>query len=103
MDAANSYLLAIDRYDQMGGEAFNVGDRTMNYTKRDVARIIRRHVDYYLHEADLGEDLDKRDYEVSYDKINQLGFRAGISLDEGVAELIKVLRHIRITNEWRNV
>lgn len=102
MDAARSYLFAIDYYDKMKGEAFNVGDNKMNFTKRDVAKEIRKHLEFYLHEADVGEDLDKRDYEVSYEKINVLGFQAEVTFEQGIKELIKVLRHIKVTNEWRN-
>jgi len=102
-DAARSFVFALDHYDRMRGEAFNVGDDSMNYTKREVAQVIKRHLDFYLHEAQVGEDLDKRDYEVSYEKINRLGFKTAVTLDEGVAELVKVLRHIKITNEWRNI
>ncbi len=101
-DAAESYLFALDNYEKMRGEAFNIGDDSMNYTKKEIALFIKSKVDYYLHEADIGEDLDKRDYEVSYKKINKLGFKAKIDLETGVNELIKVLKHIKITDEWRN-
>lgn len=101
-DAVNSYLFTIDNYDKMRGEAFNVGDGNMNHTKKDVALSIQKKVDYFLYEADIGEDLDKRDYEVSYDKILNLGYTAKINLKDGIEELIKVLTPLRITNEWRN-
>lgn len=101
-DAARSYLYAIDYYDKMSGQAYNVGDNEMNYTKRDIALNIQEFLDFYLHEADVGEDLDKRDYEVSYSRINEIGFKAEVTLPDGVQELIKVLRHIKVTNEWRN-
>jgi len=101
-DAAYSYLFAIDNYDKMQGQAFNIGDNSMNYTKREIALKIKEFTDYYLHEADIGEDLDKRDYEVSYEKINNLGFFSKITLEDGIKELIKVLKHIKLTNEWRN-
>ncbi|MCB0310073.1 MAG: SDR family oxidoreductase, partial [Bdellovibrionales bacterium] len=101
-DAVRSYLTAIDYFDKMKGQAFNVGDNTMNYTKREVALKVQEHVDFYLHEADVGEDLDKRDYEVSYDRINQYGFKAEIDMNRGIEELVKTLRHIKVTNEWRN-
>ena len=39
-DAARSYLFAIDYYDKMSGQAFNVGDDSMNYTNREVAQLI---------------------------------------------------------------
>ena len=74
----------------------------MNYTKREIALKIREHIPYYLHEADIGSDADARDYEVSYKRIQALGFRAQTGLDEGILELKKVLEHISITNEWRN-
>jgi len=101
-DAVNSYLFAIDNYHKMRGESFNVGDENMNYTKKDIALAIKEKTDYYLHEADIGEDLDKRDYEVSYEKIRMLGYQSKVSLSEGIDELVKVLRHLQIVNEWRN-
>jgi len=101
-DAANVYPFAINNYEKMQGQAFNVGDETMNYSKRDAARQIQKHVDFYLHEADIGEDMDKRDYEVSYKKIKNLGYSAEVSLDRGIQELIKILKHIQVVNEWRN-
>ena len=101
-DAAESYLFALDNLEKMAGQAYNIGDDAMNYTKRDVARLIRKKLEFYLHEADVGEDMDKRDYAVSYEKIMQLGFKTRVSMDEGVDELVRVLRHIRVTNEWRN-
>jgi nucleoside-diphosphate-sugar epimerase len=102
-DAAKSFLFALDHYDKMSGGAFNVGTNDMNYTKRDIAEVINEQVDFYLHEAAVGEDADKRDYEVCYDKIHNLGFSTSVNMERGIAELVKVLRHIRITNEWRNI
>lgn len=101
-DAARSYILALDNFERMRGEAYNVGDNSMNYTKREIATMIKEHIDYYLHEADVGEDLDKRDYEVSYEKIQSLGFNNVITLNDGIIELIKVLTHLHLTSEWRN-
>lgn len=101
-DAAAIYPFAMDNFEKMQGEAFNIGDNKMNYTKKQIALQLKNYLDYYLHEADVGEDLDKRDYEVSYEKINNLGFNITIGLDEGIEELIKILKHITVTNEWRN-
>jgi nucleoside-diphosphate-sugar epimerase len=101
-DAAAAFVFALENFEAMRGEAFNVGDEKMNYTKRDIARAVGEKTDYYLHEADIGEDLDRRDYEVSYAKIKKLGYRADITLDAGIDELIKVLLHLHIRSEWRN-
>ncbi|MBI4366421.1 MAG: NAD-dependent epimerase/dehydratase [Deltaproteobacteria bacterium] len=101
-DAAQSYCFALEHYDRMRGSVYNIGDDGMNFTKRDVAMRLKRLVDFYLHEADVGTDLDARNYEVSYAKINALGFATRVGFDAGLAELVKVLRHVTILNEWRN-
>lgn len=102
-DAAAVYLLALDKFEQMRGQVYNVGTRTMNYTKIDVAKAIRKHREFYLHEAAVGTDLDQRNYEVSYSKIEQLGYEATISLDQGIEELLKVVPHVHTVTEFRNV
>ena len=101
-DAALAFRFALNNYNRIKGQAFNIGDEAMNYTKKDIAIHVKKFVEFYLYEADVGEDLDKRDYEVSYEKIKDLGYAVSVSLDDGIQELIKVLKHIRITDEWRN-
>jgi len=101
-DAAAVYPFVMGHLDQMSGKVFNVGDESMNYTKRDVAVKIKEHVDFYLHEAQIGTDPDQRDYEVDYSRLKALGFRAKVGLDEGIAELVKILRVLSITNPLRN-
>lgn len=102
IDAVESYIFSINNYEKMAGKAYNIGDESMNYTKKDIAIVIKDKTNYYLHEADFGEDIDKRDYEVSYERIKKLGFRSSVTIDKGIDELIKVLQPITIINEWRN-
>ena len=102
-DATLSIVFALDNYDKMKGQAFNIGSEDMNYTKKDIALIIKKKLQFYLHEAEIGKDLDQRDYVVSYQKIKKLGYNITKDIDKGIDELIKVLQHLKITNEWRNI
>jgi nucleoside-diphosphate-sugar epimerase len=101
-DAAAVYPFAMTHFETMCGKVYNVGDEAMNYTKRDVALKIKDCVDYYLHEAPTGTDPDQRDYEVDYGRLQSLGFRAKVGLDEGIRELVKILRVLTISNPLRN-
>jgi len=103
LDAARAYLFALDHYEKMRGRAFNVGNNAMNYTKREIAKMIQQHVEFYLHEADVGADRDQRDYEVSYDRIQKLGYATALTMADGLREAIRVLKHVKIVSEWRNV
>lgn len=101
-DAVRSILFAMDNYVAMSGKVFNIGEESLNYTKSEIAEIIRLNHDYYLHRAEFGEDLDKRDYAVSYKKIKSLGFQAQVSLEQGVHELLKVCPLIKEPSNYRN-
>lgn len=102
-DAARAIVFALNNYAKMTGEAYNVGDESMNYTKRDIAQIIRQKVPYNLYEADIGHDQDQRDYAVSYEKIRKLGYGVEIDLDTGVNELIKIVPLVVERSVYRNV
>jgi len=103
-DIANVFLFAIDNQHRMINNVYNVGSDKMNYSKKEVCEIIRRHVPkvYFDYSGD-GKDEDKRNYQVCYNKINQLGFLASISIDQGIEELIKTVEIISIDNPYYNV
>ncbi|MBN2141101.1 MAG: NAD(P)-dependent oxidoreductase [Desulfovibrionaceae bacterium] len=102
-DVARAFAFGIENYGRMKGEPFNVGLSSANLTKRQLAEKIREHVPgFYIHSAAIGEDPDKRDYLVSNDKIESLGFRPEHDLDMGIRELLKGYRIIR-PNAYANV
>jgi nucleoside-diphosphate-sugar epimerase len=89
-DVAKAFQFAITEFDEMKGQAFNVGLSSANLTKRQLAERIKVHLpDTYIHSAAIGEDPDKRDYLVSNEKIENLGWAPEFSLDDGIKELIK--------------
>ncbi|MCW8128837.1 MAG: NAD(P)-dependent oxidoreductase [Planctomycetota bacterium] len=102
-DAAAVYPFCMQHYEQMRGQTYNVGDETMNYTKKEIAQMIKKYVEYYLHEAEVGHDMDQRDYAVDYSKLRTLGYRAKVSMDDGIQELVKIFRVLRTSDPLRNV
>jgi nucleoside-diphosphate-sugar epimerase len=102
-DIARSFIFAIENEEKMRGQVYNVGGNNMNYSKRDICDLIQKKNDYYLHLADISEDADKRDYVVSYDKINKLGFETTISIEKGIDELVKGIKCIKSNDPYSNV
>lgn len=102
-DIARSILFALDHIDRMAGEAYNVGHESMNFTKEAIALKIREYVPFYLHFADIGTDEDNRDYDVSYEKIRQLGYRPAVTIDAGIEELVRVMDVLDIVDPYSNV
>lgn len=102
-DMARAFLHAIENYDRMKNEIYNVGDESMNITKEDVANLVKKYVKFYLHFAEIGTDPDMRDYEVSYEKIRSTGYQTTISLEEGIKELVSALKLVKQENPYSNI
>lgn len=95
-DAARSFMHAIENYDKMRGQPYNVGLSDANISKWELCEVIRRHVpDFYFTEAEVGKDPDQRNYIVSNRKIEATGFQPIVGLDDGIEELIKGYQVIR--------
>jgi nucleoside-diphosphate-sugar epimerase len=101
-DIARSFLFGIENAARMQGQVYNVGSEEMNCSKAQVCEMIRRKVDYYLHYADVGEDADRRNYVVSYEKIKSCGFGTTISIESGIDELIQAVRVLNGSNPYSN-
>jgi nucleoside-diphosphate-sugar epimerase len=73
---------------QVSGEIFNVGDSRLNYTLSDVGETIRRF--FPETKVEQVENSDRRNYRVSFDKLQKrLRFRAKYTIEYGVEELKK--------------
>lgn len=103
-DIARSFIFAIENTSKMADNIYNVGSDKMNYSKREVCELIKEQLpETYFNYADVGEDADKRNYKVSYDKINALGFDTTIGVSEGIKELIDSIPLIKITSKYHNI
>ncbi len=102
-DMGRAIIHAIDNYDSMKNDVYNCGHESMNYSKEDIALLIKEKVPYYLHFAEVGKDEDQRNYEVSYEKIRSKGFNTSITVQDGIDELLRALETIEISNPMSNV
>lgn len=102
-DVARVFIHCIDNFKQIKNEPYNVGLNETNLSKRELCEEIRKQIpEFYFVEAKVGEDPDKRDYIVSNEKIEKTGFKATISLQEGITELIKGYQIIK-RNQFANI
>ncbi len=97
-DVARSFCHCIDHFEEMNGEAFNVGLSEANLTKYQLAQKIKEHVhEVSIYCSDTGADPDKRNYVTSTGKIRSKGFETRFTLDEGIEQLLKAFRMIQFT------
>lgn len=101
-DIGRAFLHCLENFDRMKNEPYNVGLSEANLSKWELCEEIKKQVpDFYFVEAKIGEDMDKRDYIISNAKLEATGFRPDISLQMGIAELIKGFQVMR-RNQFSN-
>jgi len=102
-DVAGTFVFGITNHDRMRGEPFNVGLSAANLSKRNLCEKIKEYVpEFNILSAAIGEDPDKRDYIVSNDKLESLGWKPQYSLDDGIKELLKGFSILK-ANPFANV
>lgn len=102
-DMGRTFIFGIENQEKMVKNVFNIGSEKMNYSKEQICELIRVRTNAYIHYADVGEDADKRNYVVSYKKINDLGYKTTITVEEGIDELARVCDAINFRNPYSNV
>lgn len=102
-DISAVFFHAIDNYDSMKSESYNVGLSNANLSKLELCEKIKYHLsDFHIFKSDIAKDPDKRDYIVSNDKIEKTGWKPKFSIDDGIKELVKAYSYIRF-NPFINV
>lgn len=95
-DAASAFIFAMENFDKMNGQTYNCGLSDANLSKLELCQKIKEYIPSFTYlEAPIGTDPDKRNYIVSNQKIEGMGFKAQKSLDDGIKELIKVYSIIK--------
>lgn len=89
-DVSRAFIHAINNFEKIQGQAYNVGLSDANLSKIELCQEIQKYVPSFVFlEAPIGEDPDKRDYIVSNEKIEKTGFKPKYSLNDGIQELMK--------------
>lgn len=92
-DIARTFQFIIENYDKCKGQAFNVGLSTANLSKLELAEKIKSHIpSLVIKQDDFKEDFDKRNYIVSNEKLESLGWKPIYDLDYGIKQLISAYK-----------
>jgi nucleoside-diphosphate-sugar epimerase len=103
-DITRVFLFGIENKEKMKDNVYNVGSDEMNYSKKEICEIIKKEVPtVYFNYADIGEDADKRNYKVSYEKIKSLGYKTNIDISTGIKEIVKVIPLLKLNNPYYNI
>ena len=89
-DVSRAFQHGIANFEAMRGQIYNVGLSDANVSKYELCEHIQKLLPSFVFiEAAIGKDPDQRNYIVSNEKIEATGYRPAVSLDQGLAELIK--------------
>ncbi len=101
-DIARTFEFIMNNYDGCKGQAYNVGLSTANLSKLELAEKIKQHIpNLVIKQDEFSKDFDKRNYTVSNEKIEKLGWQPLYDLDYGIKQLIDAYQII-ITNNNRS-
>ena len=90
-DVVKAIIFTIKNFNKIKNEVYNLGLSSANISKIMLAKKIKKqYKKLQIKIVTNRKDPDKRDYFVSNKKIERKGFKATISLDEGISELIQI-------------
>jgi nucleoside-diphosphate-sugar epimerase len=89
-DIAKTFLFMIENYDKCNKNAYNVGLTSANCNKLQLAEKIQQYLpELVIVKNEFKKDFDQRNYMVSNQKLESLGWFPDYSLDDGIKELLK--------------
>ena len=91
-DVVDAFVFGVNNLDKVKGQIFNFGLSEANISKQQLCERIKNQLpDFTFQDAPLAKDPDQRNYIVSNKKIEAIGMKAKVTLDDGISELIKGL------------
>ena len=93
-DVVDGIIYSIKNFNNLRSNIYNLGLSSANLTKYMLAQKIKNELKYLkIKIVKNRKDPDQRDYYVSNKKIEKKGFKAKISLEEGIKELINIFTY----------
>ena len=90
-DVVNAIIFTMKNFNRLKTNVYNLGLSSANISKIMLAKKIKKQYQKLkIKIVTNRKDPDKRDYFVSNKKIEKKGFKASISLDDGISELIQI-------------
>ena len=90
-DVVNAIVFTMKNFNKLKNDVYNLGLSSANISKIMLAKKIKKqYKKLKIKIVTNRKDPDKRDYFVSNKKIEKKGFKASISLDDGISELIQI-------------
>lgn len=98
-DIANTFQFMIENYLTCKGEVYNVGLSNANLSKLELASRIKDYIpNLVIKQDEFKEDFDKRNYVVSNEKLEKLGWQPKYDLDYGIRQLKEAYQMIVVYN-----
>lgn len=99
-DMARAFIHGLENYNEY--KVYNCGDNMLNMSKLDIANIIKKYTNCELFIGDYLKDKDKRDYEVSYEKLNNsYNFRCHIvSMNYIINSLVDSVKLLNVDGRY---
>ena len=90
-DVVNAIIFTMKNFNKLKNDVYNLGLSSAHISKIMLAKKIKKQYQKLkIKIVTNRKDPDKRDYFVSNKKIEKKGFKASISLDDGISELIQI-------------
>ena len=93
-DVVEGVIYSIKNFNRLKSNVYNLGLSSANLTKYNLAKKIKKQISSLkIKIVKNRKDPDQRDYYVSNRKIEKKGFKAKISVEKGIDELINVFSY----------
>lgn len=102
-DIASSIVFTLENFEEMQFKqrVYNVGNNTLNFTKRQLVEYIQKKTNCFVSYAEMEKDPDQRDYGYSSDAIYSMGWQPSVGIDQTLDELIKIVPLLTPWDKYR--